>query len=88
MLKLVNLNSFYSNKDGNMQVSQLYLGEFPHIPTRYAAMQAILLILLLQVLDIEDPVEDSRGFVYQKQNILDYIRSKPGGITIAPIAGQ
>lgn len=42
----------------------------------------------MQIIDIEDPVEDSSGFVYQKASILNYLRGKPRGETVAPVTGR
>lgn len=39
-------------------------------------------------MEIEDPVEDSMGFVYQRKSIEDYIRAKPSGVAQAPMSGE
>ena len=39
-------------------------------------------------MQIKEPVEDSKGFVYERKSIEDYIRGKPGGATVAPSMGN
>lgn len=40
------------------------------------------------LLDISEPVQDTKGFVYEREAILKYISSKPGGVVDAPVSGS
>jgi len=42
---------------------------------------------LLQIMELEDPVEDERGYVYEKAAVQDYIRQKPPGHCQCPVSG-
>lgn len=47
-------------------------------------------LLVLQMLQLKDPVVDEVGFVYEKEAIYDWLRKQPGGgqqPVRAPIAG-
>ena len=47
-------------------------------------------LLVLQMLQLKDPVVDEVGFVYEKEAIYDWLRKQPGGgqqPVKAPIAG-
>jgi len=41
----------------------------------------------VQLLFLDEPVEDSKGFVYEKKDIVDFI-SRPTFNGLAPISGQ
>ena len=38
-------------------------------------------------MELEDPVEDERGYVYEKAAILDHIRLKQPGQCVCPVSG-
>ena len=44
--------------------------------------------LYAQVLDLDDPVADQHGYVYEKQAILDHISRGRGGSAKCPVAGM
>ena len=41
----------------------------------------------MQLLSLDEPVEDSKGFVYEKQAVVDFI-SRPAFKGKAPISGE
>ena len=45
---------------------------------------------LVQLLDLECPVEDEKGYVYEKAAIIDYLRKEQRvgrGVAACPVAG-
>lgn len=40
----------------------------------------------MQIYDLDDPVEDEKGVVYEKQAILTHLRQL-GGASVCPVAG-
>ena len=40
----------------------------------------------MQIYDLDEPVEDEKGVVYEKKAILDYVRQR-GGSSVCPMTG-
>lgn len=43
--------------------------------------------MVVQTHELDDPVEDEKGVVYEKSAIFDYLR-RNRGTTVCPIAGE
>ena len=46
--------------------------------TQKEGYQLEALYLCLQLIDLEEPVQDAKGFVYEKKPLVDYLRQAKG----------